>query len=374
MKRREAEWRVYPPKKKQYAYSDGDDVFVRSKDGKKTYRGKIRMEHILHTKDELKKFETKKKQKGLTNVGSKGAAPSANQTSQSECNSSTAPSAISILSVFLSEEQTFLQLSEKEQTRRLIPNFTHKTLNIVVTPETNYFRILAKQVTNEDRILEIGCSTGETSKLLIPNCLSWVGLDTSEQMIEQCKATVGKDTWDEKRCYATVVDALIDPIKAEKECSIHGSITVVFIDIGGNRECINVLRMLSWVLEKFVDLRLVVVKSRELTQSIKTTASVADGTGIVENGYDWFLKHQKNRALPKHPLKAPMVTSPKGEPICRYYNYHKEGCNNADCPYDHEYCHFCLKKGHVARNCPTLNDSCISPLRNRRQEGDETKS
>ncbi|CAJ1952905.1 unnamed protein product [Cylindrotheca closterium] len=357
-RRREIEWRVYPPKKKPFAFSNGDDVLVKSKDGKTTYRGKIRLEDLLQAKQELKKAATDEEQ--LSNPGSKDQATNCDSkaTPAVDGRSSFSPKSSSNVSVVLSKDQTVLQLSKKEQSRRLLPSFALQTPNIVVTPETNFFRILAKQVTAEDRVLEIGCSTGETSKLLVPpNSASWVGLDTSEQMMEQCKTTIGKKRWNEDTCHVTVVDALVDPIKAKQECTIHGAVTVVFIDIGGNRECIGVLRMLSWVLETFDQhLRLIVVKSRELAQSIQASASVGEGTGLVENGNEWFAKHRKKRAFPKHPLKAPMATSPKGMPICRYYNYHKEGCSKADCPYDHEYCHFCLKQGHIARNCPTLID------------------
>jgi hypothetical protein len=155
-----------------------------------------------------------------------------------------------------------------------------------------------------------------------------------------------------------LVDALIDPAKAEQECKKFGDLSVIFIDIGGNRECINVLRMVSWVQETFQTPRLIIVKSRELFHSIKSSASIDEGTGLIENGSDWFRQRKQQRALPKHPLKAPMVMSPKDgtTPICRYHNYHKSGCSKQSvCPLDHDHCHACQKPGHIAKDCPKLS-------------------
>jgi hypothetical protein len=309
-KRKRTEWRVYPPKKKQYTYQDGDIVLVKSKDGKTVLNGKI-------------KIDTSEDAKGFF--------------------------------VTLDEEKCLI-LNDKEQRRRLLPQFSSDP-TIIVTPETNHFRQMASQVTSSDKLLEIGCSTGETSKLLIPLCDTWVGLDTSEQMIAQCKTTIG-DSLDEKTCHFAIVDALIDPAKAEQECKKFGDLSVIFIDIGGNRECINVLRMVSWVQETFQTPRLIIVKSRELFHSIKSSASIDEGTGLIENGSDWFRQRKQQRALPKHPLKAPMVMSPKDgtTPICRYHNYHKSGCSKQSvCPLDHDHCHACQKPGHIAKDCPKLS-------------------
>ena len=44
-KRPLAEWRVYPPKKKQYVYQDGDSVIVKSKDGKSISKGIVFEQH-----------------------------------------------------------------------------------------------------------------------------------------------------------------------------------------------------------------------------------------------------------------------------------------------------------------------------------------
>jgi len=58
-----------------------------------------------------------------------------------------------------------------------------------------------------------------------------------------------------------------------------------------------------------------------------------------------------------HPLKAPITYSPTdaSKPICRYHNYHKDGCKryktDESCPLDHTFCHWCLQPGHIALDC-----------------------
>ena len=318
-KRPRTEWRIYPSKKRP-TFRNGDLVFVKSKDGKSISKGRI-----YQTNDTTKQENFK------------------------DNNS---------VSVIVNQNNLPILLNQKEQRKRLLPHFDDSSPKILVTPETNFFRSLTSQVETTDKILEIGCSTGETARLVIPHCKSYIGFDTSDEMIAQCEKNIQlvQEKHKKTACHdyhLVKVDALIDPMKAKKEALKFGSPNVIFLDIGGNRERINVLRMISWVLDTFHS-RLVIVKSRELTQSIRSSASVTD-TGLIENGNDWFDKRKQQRKLPKHPLRAPLVLSPKdGEtPICRYHNYRICGKKEA-CPYDHEHCHACLQPGHIALQCPTL--------------------
>ena len=147
--------------------------------------------------------------------------------------------------------------------------------------------------------------------------------------------------------------------------------TIVIIDIGGNRDDAAVVQTLKWVLDSFggrgdrnpntPPLRLVLVKSRALVRAAlsegmapataaaapshntknknttkNTTTSVGlrvdPATGIMTNGTPWLtavvercppppLQQQQQRCRFKHPLKAPLVFSPKDDttPICRYH-------------------------------------------------------
>ena len=165
--------------------------------------------------------------------------------------------------------------------------------------------------------------------------------------------------------------------------------TVVFIDIGGNRDLKSVLQMLEWV-KSVLSPRLIIVKSEELVDSIEgyhkksqrlslslpslpenqieTYFTEIQPCGRIKNGDEWFnyqlstRSEQLNesathstssmRKFP-HPKKAPLSFSPGDgkTPICRYHNYHRKGCRQLNCPYDHVYCHWCLQKGHQALTC-----------------------
>jgi SAM-dependent methyltransferase len=251
------------------------------------------------------------------------------------------------------DQNTHVDIKGQKQSVRvkelkLLFHFYDKPTIVLTTDTQNQFRRMVHQVQDHDHVLEIGCSTGETARLLIPNAHSYVGFDTSVEMVEQCSRHLGEQS------HVVKMDALVDPLNAFKEAKKFGNPNVIFLDIGGNRESVNVFRMISWVLESF-DPRLIVVKSVELVQSARSTTTI-DDTGIMPTGAEWFEEHKTKRAIPKHPLRAPLVLSPKDgtTPICRYHNYHKKGCGKLDCAFCHGYCHFCQEPGHVARDCPTL--------------------
>ena len=327
-----------------------------------------------------------------------------------------------------------MALSPKEQRKLLCPELalnesqslkqkrTRKTCTVVLVEETLPFRHVARLHLDSlcgDKVLEIGCSTGELSKLVWRNHLeggeerrsSWIGMDHSQEMIDRCSEQLDQHkTANPNACgayaYASKVvkvDALEEPKRAAREATdVFGSSpTVVLIDIGGNRECGPVVKTMAWVFEAFgcsKNLRMVIVKSRALVRQLRsdsetiqtrnsinnnkssneTIPSLDASTGIISMGTEWFATAHKRLLLSKknrfeqrfkHPLKAPKAMSPVDgiTPICRYHNYHKDGCklyNDREtlgtvCPLDHDYCHSCLQKGHVAKNCPNRDtQSC----------------
>jgi hypothetical protein len=167
------------------------------------------------------------------------------------------------------------------------------------------------------------------------------------------------------------VDAFADPKGAFSLATGNHETypTVVLIDIGGNRELEGVARMIRWVQVAFAKHppRAIIIKSKELTQELHTNLR----DGIINDAQDWLIQFLQNNNSMKnvslksppppsysHPLQAPLVISPKDNktPICRFHNYHVEGCkryNNecSECPLDHDYCHWCKRIGHVAREC-----------------------
>ena len=239
---------------------------------------------------------------------------------------------------------------------RLLPVYDASTTKqlILVTADTVLYRQLAaSQVDKCDSVLELGCSTGETSRVLWKYTQSWVGFDTSKEMIEATKEKLEREGVSSCPCTCGIVDALVDGDSALNIVKNHQQTSVVFLDIGGNREESGVLRMLEWVLKSFENLRMAIVKSEKVYERLKMQA---DDMGTATTGSDWFVKTlAESRALPTHPLQAPKVFSPTDNAtvICRYHNYHADGClKGEDCPYDHIHCHLCLEPGHVARCCP----------------------
>jgi hypothetical protein len=225
-----------------------------------------------------------------------------------------------------------------------------------------------------DHVLELGCSSGETSTILWQYCASWVGFDTSSNMIQKVKdllVTVQKNNRKKSKkqptqttsCNCYQLNALADPATAiEHACQYSGPTgpTIVYLDIGGNREEAAVIRMMQWILQSFPKVHTVIIKSQEVHKAISSTDQCDDHTGMFAGGHEWFqnrLQVAVTATLPRHPLQAPKMLSPVDNttPICRYHNYFKDGCGKGKiCPYDHGHCHLCLKTGHIATQCPLL--------------------
>lgn len=262
---------------------------------------------------------------------------------------------------------------------------------VVITPDTTNFRQLAiAHLRPRDHVLEVGCSTGETTALLIRRLLllhlkrcshsnggtpgQVIAFDTGADMIEKArdrlrsefsrmvsKGCDGKEVSSRPpMVHYHKVNALLDPKGARSQA---GQPDMVLIDIGGNREKKGVADMLHWVQSAFQKdpPRLIIVKSLELTTDLaKFVGSKVNGTelkadqtiaadgmfvtpiGIISNAQKWFssllLSSEKanvDRVEPRksvpaysHPMKAPLVLSPTDNvtPICRFHNYHPDGC------------------------------------------------
>lgn len=320
-------------------------------------------------------------------------------------------------------------------------NFVNQT-QIIITPDTiNYRQLGSSHLRSTDKVLEIGCSTGECTALLlrrlallhmhkqrceqrkgvgktddVSNMFAGkiVAFDVGSDVLEQAQTRLlseinSLDFNDEGdiRCkiYSQLVqlqkvDAIADPKRAYSFAMVDRKPDIILIDIGGNRELTGIVRMIQWVQTAFENdpPRVVIVKSELLVEefskegeresSPSKNASISAKTlrlnvtehGVIEHAQHWFSSlafsfsnkcddekcsksEQQSIAstqkAPKysHPVKAPMALSPKDNvtPICRFHNYHPDGCKRRnggrDCPYDHEHCHWCGQIGHVALNC-----------------------
>lgn len=200
---------------------------------------------------------------------------------------------------------------------------------IVLTPDTtNYRQLASSHVRADDKVLEIGCSTGECTALVMRRlvllhsnpCLKnqkeeggrvegenslnqfrgpgrIVAFDIGSDVIEQAKHRLANElqnllpkdktdagnSSDRENFHQMVnyhkIDAIADP-KGAHTCTTMGddrSPDIVLIDIGGNRELKAVVRMIRWVQSSFCNQppRLVIVKSEVLVDelSVSTTHS-----------------------------------------------------------------------------------------------------
>jgi SAM-dependent methyltransferase len=316
---------------------------------------------------------------------------------------------------------TPLVFNEQEQQRFLQPRFAVTKVRddsnksnmavVVLVQETAPFRRLIEFQLYQgnlgfmDRVLEIGCSTGELSQRIWNMGVgAWVGIDNSAEMVSTCSRQLERYHIGTRSTYNVLrIDPMLEPQRAYNETiqALGGFPTVVCLDIGGNREFRPVIDVLSWVFQMFVlsnssdvtddelrqPLRLILVKSRALVRSILQDGANGNvridyPTGLVSFGHDWLesvMKHGQrksevdgddqrlNRQTLKritHPAKAPMAYSPTDDrtPICRYHNYHPKGCKRRNyatspCELDHDHCHACRKPGHIALNC-TEGCSC----------------
>lgn len=240
----------------------------------------------------------------------------------------------------------------------------------------------ASQVEQNDNILEIGCSNGECSLLLGATVLrgngTLTGFDISPNMISEAKHKAQSELRGGlDRIHFHVMDPFSDP-KGASHIINNLKVNVVLIDIGGNRAFESVLSMIRWV-QSACSARMIIVKSEEMISKIQNDLQEnsnnspkrvkleniisINSKGFILYGQEWFdLQYSKIGSNIKqgpptyvHPFKAPISLSPLDNvtPICRYHNYHKNGCKKGsnECEFDHIHCHWCKMKGHIALEC-----------------------
>jgi cellobiose-specific phosphotransferase system component IIB len=287
---------------------------------------------------------------------------------------------------------------------------SNNTTTILLTPDTaNYRQLAVAHVRHGDKVLEIGCSTGICTSLVLRRMLLLSKENTNDAQSEAAAAAAAAEKGDSfqydgkiiafdtgsdmmnqtQQALQTEFDNLSAHLPQHNKLSTMSSIhkidafadpkgafslstqnnkypDIVLIDIGGNRELEGVTRMIHWVQCTFLSNlpRVIIVKSKELVREL----SPEPEDGSMHEAQSWLMNYLQNRNLSvellnkppvyAHPLQAPLVMSPEDDalPICRFHNYHKDGCkrfkNGNECELDHEYCHWCRIPGHVARNCP----------------------
>jgi len=374
-------WILYPPIQ-PFPLQSGDDVFIKTKSSKETGR-KGQVTELIGEERVMVKIPINGK---ATICSTNAEADESSQNNTSFYTASFRPNRlVPIINV--------CDMESKDSTIRFC--------TIVVTRTTDKYRLLAaSQLRPTDHVLEIGCSNGECSLVIAKYVTdgSLVGIDVSNEMVLQAKSKIPEvkkgctnvdfhvvDPFGDPRralMLATGSDTLGDSLKKTQATKPD----VVFIDIGGNRDLTSVVKMLAWVRRSFSP-RLCIIKSEEMVDQIKADSAneyksldsferdkkrhkstsmtlEIESNGTLKNGQEWFeatlhdietnpSRVSTTRPRFLHPLKAPLSVSPidNKTPICRYHNWHKNGCHQTDCPFDHNYCHWCLKRGHTALAC-----------------------
>jgi hypothetical protein len=262
-----------------------------------------------------------------------------------------------------------------------------------VTPSTNGFRSLAKTTSffppldpaQSRVVVDIGCSTGETTRILSKHISSEkdfvVGIDRGWQALKQCRSLSKTEL--EKQIKYTQIDVVEFPhLVVEEIKSFDADECIVFLDIGGDRMADTVVTFTDYLF-LHVNPSLVVIKSEEIWKSLAEWREPPDVNDAPEisTGRDipWRRAKLTIKEMPPptkwvhakrgddqkgtmHPTKAPNRTSPfSGTSICRFWSYGvckkfehygKPGWEKFGvCEFDHETCHVCLAAGHKALNC-----------------------
>ena len=220
---------------------------------------------------------------------------------------------------------------------------------ILLTPDTtNYRQLASSHVRAYDKVLEIGCSTGECTSLILRRLIllhinnkckqddkgvekeggKIVAFDTGSDMVEKAKHRVMSElnyllpqgnSDNEKMSAVGVtlnfhkVDAITNPIDAITYATTGDDRypDVILIDIGGNRELKAVIKMIHWVQTAFgTSPRLVIVKSQALVDELISTSSSANlDVGEVKCEWDEEVGKSANdqSILVKNP-KPPVVS------------------------------------------------------------------
>lgn len=129
---------------------------------------------------------------------------------------------------------------------------------VIITPDTTTWRQLARsQLTSTDEALDIGCSFGGGTAVIAEHCLSVIGIDIGRAAVERAALAVPTASF-------LSFDVLRHP---ERLAAVAAGRSVIFADIGGNRELEALATLLPRLEALPSPIRLIVIKSKSLYQS-----------------------------------------------------------------------------------------------------------
>eukprot|EP00961_Rhodomonas_salina_P262690 3549814-Rhodomonas_salina.1 len=192
------------------------------------------------------------------------------------------------------------------------------TLPIFLTYSTKEFRSCAlTQVAPEDVLLEVGCSTGMcTAMLMCKNLKRQLAVDVSHEMVEATRkhceeVAAGKPGGDSRASSEGLRvpeiffhDVFVQPGLGEVLRIPHDEVTVLLIDIGGQRDGRQILMAVERCLVRMRRIEVVVIKSEALVKQYRDQLPYTTCIG----GQDSLL----------HPLPQDQVQEDGGVSASRY--------------------------------------------------------
>ncbi|CAE7447644.1 cbiT [Symbiodinium microadriaticum] len=227
---------------------------------------------------------------------------------------------------------------------------------VEVVASTDSFRQLAKcRLHDGDRVLEIGCCFGQCTVILAERAAEVLALDTSKECVQLTSQRLREERLAE-RARSERLDVLAHPELLRILASCNPPFSVVFVDIGGNRELNHVVELLELLDRTMQNLSYVAVKSEALAEALVHAP-------LNEMRLQWWKELTQQvcrKKSPKRPmqkiLQHPVRRTPEGKEICRFANY-AECSKGKDCRYDHTHCHCCGAEGHYARDCVQFEET-----------------
>eukprot|EP01084_Bolivina_argentea_P061328 112075_1 len=116
--------------------------------------------------------------------------------------------------------------------------FNNQSICIVCAETTHYRKLCVSHIISGDRVLEIGCSFGKATQIILKQTdIKVIAVDNSDECIKST-AILNSDAMESGRLIVKTMDVLSNI----SQCIYlsHES-NVIFVDIGGNRDYIPVL-------------------------------------------------------------------------------------------------------------------------------------
>jgi len=202
---------------------------------------------------------------------------------------------------------------------------------ILCTETMNYRKIAATHVTGTDSVLELGCSFGDATKVLVTLARRVTAVDNSDECVQRaCMACKGASN-----CRIETSDVLANPA----QCLALGremEINVAFIDLGGNRDGDAVLPIVLLLLAELPHMSLCVVKCRALHAAASIHLAIDGGTSTSfwEAAIAANAAQRRLLALPVADEEANPQAAPGEARLC-YAFLNKGRCQITCCTFRH---------------------------------------